>query len=92
MAVGDYLFDGAKPPPELARALNYEKWGIGDIMRLPAGLLPTMNVCLNYYHAIASYQSAVKTTEWSRKNPQAWNLVSWVIAQRRERKHGNRHQ
>lgn len=92
MAVGDYLFDGGEPPPLLARALNYERWGVGDVRSLPAGLLPKVNICLNYYHAISSYQSATKTTEWARRNPKAWEFVSWIISQRMERKRGNRNQ
>ena len=92
MAVGDYLFDKKKPPPELVKALNYEKWGIGDVMRLPAGMLPMFNVCLNYYYAIQGYRNASnKTVEWTKRNPDSWDMVSWVIEQRKERnKHGNR--
>jgi hypothetical protein len=90
MAVGDYLFDEQEPPPLLSKALNFERWGISDIRSLPAGLLPRMNMLLNYYHAIRSYQSARKTSEWTKNNPQAWDMVSWVIGQRMERKHGNR--
>ena len=91
MAVGDYVFDKKSPPPELARALNYEKWGIGDIMQLPAGLLPMMNTALNYYHALKGYKTATNSTvEWTKRNPEAWEMVSWVISERRERKRGNR--
>ena len=92
MAVGDYVLDGQKPPPLLNKALNYEKWGIGDIMQLPAGLLPKMNVALNYYHSLSGYTSAAgKTSAWARNNPKAWELVSYYLEQRMERaKHGNR--
>jgi len=90
MAVGDYLFDGGEPPPILLKALNYERWGIGDIMQLPAGLLPRINLALNHYHAINGYLSATKVTQWTNANPQAWDIVSWVISQRMERKRGNR--
>jgi len=89
MAVGDYVLDGQQPPPKLTLALDYEKWGIPDIMRLPAGLLPSVNLCLNYYHALMGYKSASKTTDWANRNPQAWNMASWVISQRMERKRGN---
>jgi len=91
MAVGDYVFDKQKPPPELVKALNYEKWGIGDVMQLPAGQLGTMNTALFYYHSLQGYRSAAnKTVEWTKKNPQAWEAVSYIIDQRRKRKHGNR--
>jgi len=92
MAVGDYVFDGQNPPPLLNKALNYEKWGVGDIMQLPAGLLPKMNVVLNYYYSLNGYISAAgKTSAWSKSNPKAWELVSFVLEKRMERaKHGNR--
>jgi len=90
MAVGDYLFSGDEPPPLLQKALNYERWGIGDINRLPAGLLTKVNTVLSYYHAIRSYQSAGKVTTWSKSNPEAWKMVSYIISERMERKRGNR--
>ena len=86
MAVGDNVFDGQKPPPILYTALNYEKWGIGDIMQLPAGLLPRMNTVLSYYHAVRGYTSAAgNTSGWAKSNPQAWDLVAYIIEQRMER-------
>ena len=89
MAVGDYVLDGQKPPPILIKALNYEKWGIGDIMQLPAGLLPKINTALSYYHALTGYMSATgSTAAWTKRYPQAWDAVSWVLEQRMER-HGN---
>lgn len=92
MAVGDFVLSDEKPPPELTRALNYEKWGIGDIMQLPAGLLPIMNTALAYYHALNGYTSAAgQTAKWSKSNPKAWELVSYVLEKRMERaKNGNR--
>lgn len=90
MAVGDAVWDQTAPPPILAKALNYERWGIGDIMQLPAGVLPMVNTVLSYYHALHGYRHAVKTTDWSKRNPDAWRLVSWYIAQRMERNRGNR--
>ena len=91
MAVGDYVFDKQKPPPELARALNYEKWGIGNLMQLPAGLLPRMNTVLSFYHSLQNYRSATnRTVAWAKANPDQWELVTFVIDQRRKRKRGNR--
>lgn len=89
MAVGDYLFDGGSPPPLLRKALNCDKWGIGDIDKLPAGLLQKINIALNTHNAIRGYQSARKATTWTKDNPQAWELVSYVIKERMERKRGN---
>lgn len=89
MAVGDYVLDGHRPPPILTKALNYEKWGIGDIMKLPAGLLPKMNTALSYYHALTGYKSAAgNTAAWTKRYPHGWELVSWILEQRMER-HGN---
>lgn len=92
MAVGDFLFDGGSPPPILRKALNYERWGMGDVMNLPAGLLPQINAALNVHNAIKSYQSARKSTTWASDNPDAWNLVSYIISERMERNRGNRNQ
>ena len=78
--------DGS-PPPELSRALNYKSWGVADVMRLPAGLLPRMNVTLNYYHALAGYknaQSQNKTNDWIKANPKQWDMVSRIIKMRLE--------
>jgi hypothetical protein len=79
--------DDAPIPPELNRALAYKAWGGGDVFQLPAGLIKKMNVCLNYYHSLQGYLRAAKQTntdDWIKKNPDAWNLASWVLAQRRK--------
>ena len=91
MAVGDHVFDGHEPPPLLVKALNYQRWGIGDINRLAPGLLAKINTCLNYYNAISGYRSAKKVTSWAQNNPQAHGLVTWYISQRKV-KHGNSNQ
>lgn len=89
-AVSDHAFDGEKIPPELQQALNYRAWGVGNIMTLPAGLLPRMNVSLNVYRAIQGYRSAGnKSVEWTRRNPQQWEIVSALIADRKRGKHGD---
>ena len=93
MAVGAYVWDQAKPPPMLVKALNYEKWGVADVMQLPAGLLPQLNTALNFYHAMRGYRGARKSTEWSKSNPDGWNIVSWYLSERMEqRKSGDRNQ
>lgn len=93
MAVGDYVFDRHSPPPMLVKALNCEKWGVGDMTKLPAGMLPSMNIALNYYHALTGYKnSAGRTSEWARRNKPAWEMVSWIIEKRMERSRGNRNQ
>lgn len=92
MAVGDYVFDDMQPPPILAKALNYERWGIGDVMQLPAGLLPRINTVLSYYHAMQGYRQSSRATEWAKRNQSAWDMVSWYLAQRMEQKRGDRNQ
>jgi len=92
MAVGDYVLDGQNPPPFLLKALNYEKWGIGDIMKLPAGMLTQINVSLNCYHALMGYKSAAgRTAVWTKGNPAAWEIVSYILEQRWERINGDSH-
>ena len=87
MGVAAHLLDGAVSPPLLRRALAYEKWGVGDVRLLPAGLLPKITACLNVYHAVSGYLSASgNTVKWTKRNPQAWDLVSWIISERK--KHG----
>lgn len=85
--VAAHVLDEAPPPLELQRALNYQAWGVGDIMNLPAGMLTKMNLALNYHRALVGYKRAAKghqTVEFSKKNPQEWELVTWVLAKRKE--------
>jgi len=86
MVVAAHVFDGEPPPPELSRALNYQAWGVVDIMTLPAGMLRKMNTALSYYRAFTGYKQAVaqhKTVEYTRNNPDAWDMVSKVLAMRK---------
>jgi hypothetical protein len=86
MGVAAHVFDGAPPPPELKRALNYQSWGAVDVMMLPAGMLGKMNTALSIYRAISAYRQAaaqVKTVEFSKNNPREWEIASWVIAERK---------
>lgn len=88
MAVADYVLDDEPPPPELKRALNYQSWGVADVMKLPAGLLPRMNTVLAYYNALQQYKRAprMESVEWSEKNPDAWDLVTRALGWRKEAK------
>jgi len=77
--------DNGPPPVELRRALNYRRWGATDIMSLPAGYLPRMNVALTYNDALRNYERGAKAgayREWAEKNPESWEIVSWVLGQR----------
>jgi hypothetical protein len=92
MAVADYVMRDDPPPPELSRALNYQSWGAVDIMALPAGMLGKMNTCLAYYRALSAYRKASaqkQTVEFTRQNPREWELVTRILALRKERD-GNR--
>lgn len=87
MGVAAHVLDKAPQPLELTRALNYQSWGVVDIMNLPAGLLRRMNTALSYYRALEGYKQANaqhKTVEFSKNNPQAWELVSRIIAERKK--------
>ena len=87
MAVGDFVLDDRPPPVILQKGLNYEKWGIGDIMKLPAGWLTKINTGLSYYHALKGYTLAAgNTAAWTKNHPEAWEMVSTVIEWRLERK------
>ena len=86
MAVAGYVMDGDPPPPELTRALNYRSWGVADVMMLPAGLLPKMNTTIAYYKALSGYKSAgLKKVPWIEQNPEGWELVTRIMAERRKR-------
>jgi len=77
--------DGSPIPLELNRALTYKSWGAVDVFKLPAGMIKKMNISLNYYNALQAYkraQSQQQTNPWIKSNPEAWDIVSWVIAQR----------
>ena len=83
------MFDQQPPPYELARALNYQSWGVVDVMNLPAGLLSKMNLALSYYRAISGYRQAAagnKTVQFTKDHPREWELVSRVIAERKKGK------
>lgn len=83
------VLDGAPAPPILKTAQMYRAWGIGDPMELPAGLLPQMQIALNVYDALTSYKSSSgRSVEWTKRNPDAWRLVSAIIAERKRVKRG----
>ena len=97
MAVAAHVFDKTPAPPILRKANNAKAWGLRDYfgvpaMELPAGELARINTVLSYYDACRSYLSAGgKTVDWTRRNPQAWEIVSWCLAERiKGRKRGNR--
>jgi len=88
MAVAAHVLDGAPPPRALSLALNCQRWNV-DVMQLPAGWMVEANIALNTYQALISWRQAGNSTaEWTRRNPQAWELVSWILQARRERKRG----
>jgi len=86
LAAAATAFDDAEPPPALKTALQLRKWGSVDVMSMDARLVREMTITSNVYDAVSSYLSAKgKSVEWTNRNPQAWNLVSYLLA---ERKHG----
>lgn len=84
MAAAAVVFDKATPPPELSEAWLYQRWGLGNVLELPAGRIQKINAVLNVYNACNAYQSAGgRSVEWTKRNPAAWNLVSALIADRK---------
>ena len=96
MAVAAHLFDKEQPPPQLVQALNMRAYGIQEYFgvsarQLPAGKLMMMNTVLSYYDAIRGYNSASgQTVPWTKRNPQAWEMVARVLEARREEKQRER--
>ena len=86
-AVAGFVLDEDPIPPPLQQALNYKAWGVGDIMALPAGLLPQMNVALNYYYPLIKYhRNQGPLTAWIEKNPADWEVVTRVLKERNKGK------
>jgi hypothetical protein len=55
-------------------------------MSLPAGLLPKMSICLNYFDALTGYQRAAAknaTVNWFQQAGGAAEIVAWALEQRR---------
>jgi hypothetical protein len=85
--VADYVFDNAPPPPELRRAFDYKAWGI-NLLQLPAGEIRTINRAMNAYSTLRDYRKAQargKASEWTEQNPDDWQFVSAIIADRMTR-------
>lgn len=84
--------DDAPIPHELARALTYKTWGVGDVFNLPAGLVRKMNVAINTYNALQSSVNAArqtKVTQFAKTNPDAWDLYTRIISARKRGWDGN---
>ena len=92
-AVADYVLDGEPPPPELRRAFDYKAWGV-NLMQLPAGELRTINRAMNAYSTLNSYRKAGakgQAKEWTENNPDDWEFVSAIIADRMKRRKERKH-
>lgn len=88
MAVADYVLGDEPPPPELIRAFDYDTWGV-DVLDLPPGEVRIASQAINTYKNLAAYKGAAgrnKTSEWTAQNPQAWDFVSGLIAERMKRR------
>ena len=90
--MADYILGDDPPPPELVRAFDYKTWGV-NVLDLPPGEVRRVSTAMNTYENIAAYKSAAgrhRSSEWTAQNPQAWEFVSRVIAERkaRRRAHG----
>lgn len=90
MAVADYVLGDEAPPPELIRAFDFKTWGV-NILDLPPGEVRALSTAINSYENLAAYKRAAaqhKTSDWTRANPQAWEFVASIIAERRRRRNG----
>jgi hypothetical protein len=83
-----HVLDQKPAPPYLKLAQDMRTWGAVDIMSLPAGLLPRMNTALSVYIALSSYKNTPvgRTVDWTKQNPQAWKMVSSILAERKRGK------
>jgi hypothetical protein len=82
MAVAGHVFDGEPAPPWLARAWDYQTFGI-NVLDLPAGELQACRLAQNAHRAMSGYKHAAgKTVPWSKANPEAWAFVASVLEER----------
>ncbi len=77
-----HILDGYPPPHELAKAMDYRAWGV-DLAHLPAGELPTLNAAYNTHQSVSGWKRG--GGDWIKANPQGWEFVSAVIADRMQR-------
>lgn len=84
LTVAAHVMDGAPKPPELDHWLLRD-WGApyaGGWMEWPAAEFAHARVARNVYVALSGFQSAPNVVEWADRNPQAWELVSYVLSLR----------
>lgn len=91
-AVADYVLDDAEPPPVLRRAFDYKAWGV-NLLELPPGEVRAVNTAMNAYNTLSNYRRAGaqgKTKEWTESNPEQWEIVSALLADRMARRKGGK--
>jgi len=91
--VAAYVLDDTAPPPDLRRAFDYRAWGV-DLYQLPPGEVRRINRAMNTYNTLTAYKRAGakgETAEWSKNNPEAWEQVSAILAERMKRRKGVSH-
>jgi hypothetical protein len=78
-------------PAELQLGLICERWNalpeVGGILDQPVGLLEKMSAAVNVYNALLSEKNRgeLTLTQWSKANPQAWQVLASVEQQRRKK-------
>lgn len=84
-----YVIDKDPPPPELVRAFDYKTWGV-NVHEMPPGEVRAVTTAWNAYQHLNGYYSAPpgRAVEWTKRNPQGWEFVSGIIAERKRRKNG----
>lgn len=87
-----HILDDEPSPPELRRAFDYKAWGV-NVLELPAGELRSASMAMYAYNALTGYRAATKkneTVKWTEANPEKWEFVSAIQAERRRRKRESR--
>ncbi len=89
VAAADAAQHDAPMPPMVAAAVQYGGHLENGGLDMPAGLPLKLRYYHNVFRAFEAYQaSAGNSVAWTKANPQAWDLVTSVIAMRKERRNG----
>ena len=84
METGLHALELGPAPQELKDYWKSEKWGLpyGDgWMNQPVGMVERMTVAGNTWNAVKDYRKARMAANWAVDNPEAWQIVSYVIKQ-----------
>ena len=86
LAVAAHVEDGAPAPPELDW-WRFREWGApyaGGWLDYPAAEFARARAAKNVYIAMNGFKAARDLPTWCDANPDAWNLVSYVLGLKQE--------